>query len=228
MYTQDDEKWGNLPWYDEDISALFENLTREIQLYSRNLDNSESLLNHSEKLHDKLNKIVESGALKQKSNPDETLAKSGCWHTSVANMLAAFDILLDEEEATPQIFLNSLQNRMLGTLTGYTETPFVDPLSIITEGKVQLATYRNFGFEGVKSNSAELHELMSTVDSKTVSAIANVREHEILGKKGNPHYVLINRALGNNDYEIQDPGWPGKKYLKRYKRIYQLSVYQKF
>lgn len=144
---------------------------------------------------------------------------------------AAPILTLKENTTTPQDLLTLLQDRMLGTLAGYVSRPFIDPMSILTGGKVQLSKYRDFGKNGANSKNKELQGILSKTEEKNVCAIVNVEGHEFQGaKKEGSHYVLVTEPKNSDNYVIQDPGYTKRKALfnKYYKKCYQISVYRAY
>jgi hypothetical protein len=229
LYVQEDKKWGHLLWYDKKIFEALKRVTKALHFYAEHSNSGQKLINATQNFCSLINEIVSSAAYHQTTRKAGSLAKSGCWHTSIANMLTAFEVSLNGNHVTPPILLKALQDSMMGTLTGYVEHPFIDPLSIITEGRVQLSRYRDFGRKGVGRNDTDLLDLLSTANGRTVCAIVNVNEHEFLGD-GDSHYVLVKGPI-DGDYEMLDPGSPNKSRLFREyskTRFKQVSVYQNF
>ena len=203
MYFQNDRRWSHLHWY----SPVHDELVR--------------------KLTEALHKVPDSQAVF--GSDKGTLGNDGCWHTALSSMLKRFEIQFDGKPCNPKSFLYELRRRMLGTLSGYVEHPFVDPISMVTDGKVQLLRYRDFLQKGATSEHPDMRSLLADVDGKAVCAIANVQEHEFFGKSDNPHYVLVIERSGAT-FRIHDPGWPKYKKLfsKRYPRVYQLFLYRRY
>jgi hypothetical protein len=231
FYIQDDAKWGSLHWYAKGISDALREASQALNIYAENSSSKHRriLLETAQKFCDEINDLPLSDTYHQTDEDENSLAQSGCWHTSVANMLTLFDVKLNKETSTPPVLLKALREHMLGTLTGYVETPFVDPLSIITGGDVQLSRYHDFGKDGADRNDPLLNDLLSSVNGVITCAIVNVCAHEIFGT-GDSHYVLVKSAI-DNDYEIQDPGWPETTRLfDDYSDtgFYQVSIYRKY
>jgi hypothetical protein len=202
LYFQSDPRWRDLPWYDPAIDEAIKKLT--------------SLLHR------------ESASSRRARGADGTLGIDGCWHVAIASMLAQFGIRSKGKLYDPTVLVHALRDRMLGTLSGYVQDPFVDPLSLITLGRVQLWRYRDFLRKGIKASDAELSNLLAEVDGQHVLAIANVGEHEFIEPKGNSHYILIRRCDGDT-VRIHDPGWRKyKNLLPHYNKIFQLFLYRHF
>ncbi len=230
MYFQDDKYVGRYLWYDEDIDGYFKKITKSLHAFSTKPNNGAALLAATEEFHKHIKELVGSAQYKQTSDKSSSLAESGCWHTSIANMLTVFKVcLVGRQDPSPRALLKKLQKEMLGTLTGYVSRPFMDPLSIITKGEVQLAKYRDFGPDGVVLGDSDLTEFLATTNGVDTCAIVNVQGHEFQGT-GDSHYLLVKRAI-ENDYEIIDPGCRDKRHLLECfssDRIYQISIYKNY
>jgi len=199
MYYQTDKQWSRLRWYDPSMDAVVSALTDAV---------------HAQPNSD----LGVEGE-------DCTLGESGCWHVSVASMLSNFGQAYGVSLFTPESFLRALRDEGMGTLTGYVSRPFVDPMSIVTNGKVQLYAFRDFGSKGVGSTSSELKQILDIVGNERFCAIINVQSHEFFGKK-NSHYVMVYKAQSSG-YVMHDPDSKTNKSLfNSYKRIFQVTVYQ--
>lgn len=227
LYVQDDEKWGHCLWYDEAIDKAFARVTRKLHSYAENPRKGQALLDAKQNLSDKIDTLVSTNAYRQTVSQAGSLAQSGCWHTSISNMLTLFNVNLGGQPPTPLNLLETLKNHMLGTLTGYVKSPFVDPLSIITEGRVQLSRYRDFGIKGLDLDDDEIHRLLLNCNGVDQIAIVNVNGHEFFG--GDSHYVLI-KGVADCDYDFHDPGGDDeqRRFKECFKTIYQISLYEKF
>lgn len=202
MYYQNDKKWSRLRWYDPAIDAAVSDLTDAI--------------------HSRPESFIGS------NGEDCTLGQSGCWHVSVASMLSQLGQKYQHALFTPKSLLLALSDEGMGTLTGYVSRPFVDPMSIITRGAVQLYGFRDFGLNGIGQKSTELKQLLNIVDGKRFCAIVNVRCHEFFGEEEHSsHYVLIYKS-GPNGYVMHDPDSKTHKSLfASYKKIFQVTIYQR-
>ncbi|MEY8198965.1 MAG: hypothetical protein RPS47_06970 [Colwellia sp.] len=225
FYFQHDERWGSLLWYDKEICELIGDVTKSFHGFQSGDVAGGELLETTARLSKYMRSVVEDGG--QSSSKAGSLSESGCWHTSVSNMLNEFGIRLENVAPNPEILLKTLQGKLLGTLTGYVEHGSVDPLSIVTRGKVQLARYRDFGCEGEDRDNQELLDLLKSTACVNTCAIVNVDGHEFLGSGSNSHYVLVTNPI-STDYEIKDPGYPDKRklLLADWGRVYQVSVYK--
>jgi len=227
IYQQDDKEWRHLLWYDNNLCQSIRQITEYIHAYAENRICKEELTGATKVLCTQIDEIVKKGKYEQLSEHSGSLSKSGCWHTSVANMLTWFNVKLKNKISNPKIVLKAFQESFLCTLTGYVENPCVDPLSIISKGKVQLVKYRDFGPKGINKKNIEFNALLSTTSHNNTCAIVNVGSHEFEGNS-NSHYVLVTNK-NSDGYKIQDPGWKDKVSLfDSYKKYYQVSVYQLF
>ncbi len=228
-YSQTDDNWKNYLWYDPKVKPLFRKITECLHKYEKEGSHGKSLLNAMNKLNDKIIEIVNKGEYKHKHTNEGSMHESGCWHMSIANMLAIFKIKLDGRLADPITLLWALKEHNLGSLTGFVEHSFVDPLSLITKDKVQLVKYRSFGAEGVGKKNKALLGLLNEIDENTC-AIVNVGAHEFQSSNTDDcHYVLLPH-FNEGDYCAIDTNYSHKINLfdEYDDKIHQVSLYQCF
>ena len=154
-----------------------------------------------------------------------TLAESGCWHVSIANML---DQLLPRprvDRYTPERLLATLQSEGIGTLTGYVENAPLDPVSAITRGAVQLERYLDLGKRGLVVDHHLVQELLLYGCMPGRRAVVNVKGHDHFGSTS--HFVLV-VGPRQGDFDIIDPGYRSRVSLRAsYRRVFQIAVYRR-
>jgi hypothetical protein len=223
-FFQDDERFRDLLWYDKNFTKLIDKLTRALHSFGDGGD-GERLLAAAQELLTQTELLVRE-PYKQSARYPGSIAKSGCWHVCVANMVRLFNVPLGGKACNPQILVLTLRKARLGTLTNYVRHPFVDPLAFITKGRVQMSQYRDYGKAGATAKEAKVEALLGLTNGTDCCAVVNVQGHEFI-PGGDSHYVLVKRMAGD-DYKIIDPGWPDIERLSEaYPVVYQVSIYRK-
>lgn len=221
IFKQEDPRWRGLVWYHKPIDHAVAELTRAMHAYAENPGSTKRLLKSAQRITtaiERLQKYPDINGAKR----DGSLNSSGCWHVSVANMLRRFNVPLNKLSPTPEAVVLQLRQHMLGTLTGYVSRPFVDPLSLLTKERVQLAEYRDFGKNGVTWSAKALRDALAPVKKEDRCAIVNVQGHEFLGREDS-HYILV-AGSSSNALVVEDPT-TAAGVSPKYDKIYQISVY---
>ena len=154
-----------------------------------------------------------------------SLNLAGCYLVSQCNVLRHLGIRMGRAEVTPSRFIERLQKKHILDVTGFTKYPGIDYIGLLTQGKVSLIAYEDWGRGGVPPRKSEIlrHRIR-----RGTAAIANISTHEYLTSSHDTHYVLLSRRLGRN-WEMHDPdsSVTSKRLLPYYKRVFQVQLYQR-
>lgn len=225
-FRQYERPWRDLVWYEPPISKAVRDLTNAVHAIVRGERHGRAA---ARRALVQLSRATGDFAEKRKrlrgKQREATLAESGCWHVSVANML---DQLLPRPRShrfTPRRLLATLQSEGIGTLTGYVENAPLDPISAITRGAVQLERYLDLGKRGVAVDHPVVQELLLHGCMPERRAIVNVEGHDHFGSRS--HFVLV-VSPRQGDFYIVDPGYQSRVSLRAsYRRVFQIAVYRR-
>lgn len=226
FYSQSQGPWRQRLWYDRRFDSALLKLTRALHAFARDERLGGKLVEAGALVADVARRAGESACYRQEAHLTASINHTGCWHVTIANMLSLMNQTSDGRDIDPGVLLDLLQEQNLGTLTGYVGRPFVDPLSILTSGRVQLQGYRDFGVKGVRKNDPELTEMLSRADGRGCCAVVNVNRHEFFDD-GDSHYVLIAGRIGA-DFRMLDPAETTEKgFWGAYAKAFQVTLYRR-
>ncbi|MBT4486965.1 MAG: CHAT domain-containing protein [Rhodospirillaceae bacterium] len=110
----------------------------------------------------------------------------GCWDMCIATLAKRMDANFfrhDDDTAmapSPRNLLLALQSWQIVTLTGYMDNLYLDPVSVITKGRIQLVAKEDYGRAGViMSESRLLQAALSFADRCGI--VLNVDGHKAFG-----------------------------------------------
>lgn len=226
FYCQSDGPWSQRLWYDKKFDSAICKLTRALHAFARDTSLGGKLAEAGAEVAKVARDAGKSARYPQNTRMNASINQTGCWHVTIANMLSQMNQIHDGNDIDPGVLLDMLQEQNLGTLTGYVGRPFVDPLSILTDGRVQLSGFRDFGANGVHKNDQEIVEMLSRADGRECCAVVNVNRHEYFDD-GDSHYVLVAGRFGA-DFRMLDPDETTEKgFFEAYGRAFQVTLYRR-
>ena len=193
--------------------------------------------------------LIESG---MKDNKGDTSGYSihdyGCWDCTIAMIIGHFEKKIycyDTDKSsgysickvTPETLVKSLRSWQILSPIGFYFDIFNDPMSIITNRKIQLFLHEDYGARGVDVKDAVV--LLHALNLKDSVGIAMcVLGHPFFGTKEDTHWVFVDPESSPENIMIFDPSEPPPedgsdmesstqfevKYKKK-RRVYEVCVY---
>lgn len=174
-------------------------------------------------------RLIQRGRLTQ-GRHQYPIKNYGCWDCCLCMVAADFRQQLYEYGTgkglppTPPHFLKVMRSWQILSVLGYLNDIVVDPMAVITRGRVQLLLHEDYGVQGIAlAKSPLLRFALQHRDRVTI--VANVRGHAIRGDR-HTHWIVLD-PLGADlvaGLMMRDPAKP-RIGRCTYRRLYALCLY---
>lgn len=230
LITQIDTRWRMMPRYDGRAVDTLEELDLAIVdcLDDPTDKNKIMALNAQQKFNHAVQGLIDDGViLRRKDN--YSVGDYGCWDCCmcmVAHDLNARFYRNNQRDGllpTPPNFIDAMRSWQILSFIGYTFDLVIDPITLVTNNKVQLFMHEDYGAEGVQlSKSALLSYALR--HRQYVCMVACVKGHASYGGKDSTHWVMIDAPKDSPTLMMRDPS-KNKRTKFNYRKLYTLCLY---
>lgn len=175
-----------------------------------------------------VHQLIDEGVeLRRKDN--YSIEDYGCWDCCmcmVAHDLNARFYQYDRRQGlqpTPTNLIEAMRSWQILSLIGYTFDLVIDPITLVTNNKVQLFMHEDYGVEGILPRESALLSY-ALRNRQHVCIVACVKGHASYGDKHSTHWVIIDAPKDSKTLMMRDPS-KNKRSKFKYRRLYTLCLY---
>jgi hypothetical protein len=156
----------------------------------------------------------------------------GCWDMCIATLVKRMEANFfrhDDDTAmapNPRNLLLALQSWQIVTLTGYMDNLYLDPVSVVTNGQIQLIAKEDYGREGVAMSDSQLLQAALPFADRC-GIVLNVDGHEAFGDGDNCHWIIVEppQIPGENPTLVDNVG--DREAYPKDTPIHDIAIYAK-
>ena len=127
--------------------------------------------------------------------------------------------------ADPLTVLSAMHRWQIVGISGFAYDLYMDPVSIITKGQVQLVAHTDHGADGAWLREATLLQRAVNVGDDVV-VVACVSGHPAFGEKTNSHWIIAEaRKTPGDRLMMSDPSEKKGATEFAYRKVYKVLVY---
>lgn len=234
-FSQRDEKWKFIKRYHQSASDSLQGLDESIRqcLKKKSDSNQKEAWEAFGHFTQAISDLIENGLNNEKGTSGYSVFDYGCWDCAIAMVIANFNAKVyiydkrNGKDTNPATFIDALRSWQILSPIGFYYDIFIDPISIITKGKVQLYLHEDYGKDGENAQKATVFQDAISLGDKVGIAVC-VKGHPSLGIKTKSHWVYIDPQSITGDIKMFDPDKPANKKTPSkftYKKIYEVCVY---
>jgi len=234
FFSQKDPRWANLPRYHaksaDALQELDEHVFSGVLVKAGKVDYPliwEAYCRFTAGLAELLDQGPGEG-----STEGYTLYDYGCWDCVICMIVDQLEEQFYEYESytgldpVPPNFIHALRSWQVLSVMGYAYDIVIDPVSVVTQSRVQMVLHEDYGVDGVTVKEASV--LMHALDCKQQVGVAVcVLGHSSLGDKSDTHWVVVNRADKREGMMMLDPSLLAPARFN-YRKIYEVCVYSRY
>lgn len=232
LISQIDKRWRNDARYDKRVVDALAELDDTIYdlLEKPSKGNKKTAVFAQKRFNQAMETFIARGAL-QKGSYSYPIKNYGCWDCCMCMVISDFQQRLFEYgrrqglSVTPLHFLKVMRSWQILSCLGYQDEVVIDPVSVVTKGRVQLVLHEDYGKHGVSLADAPLLHF-ALRHRKVISIAACVKGHAMLGNKPSTHWIVLD-PIGptlEQGMMMRDP-LKTEKTRCSYRKLYTLCLY---